>query len=306
MNHLSKTLRIPLLQTVFSLKNTVCFQHDLTKRQKDLMAKSLPKRRKIQDVDNVIVVASGKGGVGKSTTSVNLAIALSNLDKNHSVGLLDVDVFGPSIPKMMNLQEKPQLDKNENFLPLSNFGIKCMSMGFLVDEKDPVVWRGPMVMSAVQRLLLRTSWGALDYLILDLPPGTGDTQLSISQLIEVNGAVIVSTPQDIALIDARKGAEMFQKVGIPVLGLVQNMSVFQCPKCGHKEHIFGENGVAKMAEDIGVEILGDVPLDQRIRIGSDEGQPVTLEGLSSPQAAAYLKIAENVKRKLEVKKMKPN
>ncbi|KAB7494483.1 Iron-sulfur protein NUBPL [Armadillidium nasatum] len=246
------------------------------------MAKSLPKRQKIQDVDNVIVVASGKGGVGKSTTSVNLAIALSNIDKNHSVGLLDVDVFGPSIPKMMNLQEKPQLDKN------------------------PVVWRGPMVMSAVQRLLLRTSWGALDYLILDLPPGTGDTQLSISQLIEVNGAVIVSTPQDIALIDARKGAEMFQKVGIPVLGLVQNMSVFQCPKCGHKEHIFGENGVAKMAEDIGVEILGDVPLDQRIRIGSDEGQPVTLEGLSSPQAAAYLKIAENVKRKLEVKKMKPN
>ncbi|MCL4136374.1 UNVERIFIED_CONTAM: hypothetical protein GTU68_056030 [Idotea baltica] len=257
------------------------------------MAKSLPKKQKIPGVQNIVVVASGKGGVGKSTTSVNLALALANIDSSGSVGLLDLDVFGPSIPRMMNLNGKPEMDKDDNFLPLMNYGIKCMSMGFLVEEKDAIVWRGPMVMSAVQRLLLRTAWGRLEYLVLDMPPGTGDTQLSISQLVQVDGAVIVSTPQDIALLDARRGVEMFEKVGIPVLGLVQNMSVYECPKCGHKEHIFGRDGGTKMAEEIGVDVLADVPLDLGIRVGSDEGCPVTVGSPQNPQMEVYMDMGQN-------------
>ncbi|GAB1297427.1 Iron-sulfur protein NUBPL [Apodemus speciosus] len=232
------------------------------------MSRGLPKQKPIEGVREVIVVASGKGGVGKSTTAVNLALALAANDSSKAVGLLDVDVYGPSIPKMMNLRGNPELSPN-------------MSMGFLVEETAPLVWRGLMVMSAIEKLLRQVDWGRLDYLVVDMPPGTGDVQLSVSQNIPISGvtadsegAVIVSTPQDIALMDAHKGAEMFRKVNVPVLGLVQNMSVFQCPKCKHKTHIFGADGARKLAQTLDLDVLGDVPLHLSIREASDMGQPV--------------------------------
>ncbi|XP_078606351.1 iron-sulfur cluster transfer protein NUBPL-like [Branchiostoma floridae x Branchiostoma japonicum] len=263
-----------------------------------MMERGIPKKLPIAGVKQVIVVASGKGGVGKSTTAVNLALAIAANDKGKSVGLLDADVYGPSIPRMMNLAGEPELNKQNLMKPLVNFGISCMSMGFLVDEKSPLVWRGLMVMSAVQKLLRQVSWGPLDYLVVDMPPGTGDTQLSMSQNIPIDGAVIVSTPQDIALLDARKGAEMFRKVNVPVLGLVQNMSVFQCPKCGHQTHIFGQDGAKKVAEDMELQVIGDIPLHISIRETSDSGQPVTVSLPDSPQAQAYRALAKEVVARL--------
>nr|XP_014350270.1 PREDICTED: iron-sulfur protein NUBPL [Latimeria chalumnae] len=225
-------------------------------RRKQIMARGLPKQKMIPGVKQVIVVASGKGGVGKSTTAVNLALGLAANDLTKAVGLLDADIYGPSIPRMMNLNGNPELTDKNLMRPLVNFGISCMSIGFLVEETAPVVWRGLMVMSAIEKLLRQVDWGKLDYLVIDMPPGTGDVQLSISQNIPVSGAVIVSTPQDIALLDARRGAEMFRKVGVPVLGLVQNMSVFQCPKCKHETHIFGADGAKELAKSLGLDLLG--------------------------------------------------
>lgn len=269
-------------------------------RRKRLMARNLPKREPIPGVKNTILVASGKGGVGKSTTAVNVALGIAAIEQNANVGILDADVFGPSIPRMMNLQGKePDIDKNNQLIPLRNFGISCMSMGFLVDEKSPVVWRGLMVMSAIQRLVKQVAWAPLDYLVIDMPPGTGDTQLSISQLITIAGAVIVSTPQDIALLDARKGAEMFKKVDVPVLGIVQNMSVYQCPKCGHEAHIFGQDGVHGVAKEMGLDVLGDVPLHIDIRETSDSGKPIVVSSPKSPQALAYKSIAKEVLKRIK-------
>ncbi|TMS21668.1 Iron-sulfur protein NUBPL [Larimichthys crocea] len=228
----------------------------LQERQKQHMAKGLPKQKPITGVKRVIVVASGKGGVGKSTTAVNLALGLMANDPSKSVGLLDADVYGPSIPKLMNLKGNPELSDNNLMIPLINYGIPCMSMGFLVEDVAPIVWRGLMVMSAIDKLLRQVDWGSLDYLVVDMPPGTGDVQLSITQNIPIAGAVIVSTPQDIALLDARRGAEMFKKVNVPVLGLVQNMSVFQCPNCNHQTHIFGSDGARQLADTLGVQLLG--------------------------------------------------
>ncbi|XP_013400142.1 iron-sulfur protein NUBPL [Lingula anatina] len=265
---------------------------------KEQVSKGLPKKFPIAGVKQVIVVASGKGGVGKSTVAVNLALALADNDKDKQVGLLDADVYGPSIPRMMNLEGQVFLNEQNLMMPLVNFGIKCMSMGFLVDEGSPVVWRGLMVMSAIQRLLRQVAWGPLDYLVIDMPPGTGDTQLTLSQNIPISGAVIVSTPQDIALLDARKGAEMFKKVQVPVLGIVQNMSVFHCPKCGHEEHIFGEEGANKLAQEMGLEILGDIPLHTKIRELCDSGKPVVVSEEGSPQALAFKNIARKVVEKL--------
>ncbi|XP_041514362.1 iron-sulfur protein NUBPL isoform X2 [Microtus oregoni] len=262
------------------------------------MSRGLPKQKPIEGVRQVIVVASGKGGVGKSTTAVNLALALAANDSSKAVGLLDVDVYGPSIPKMMNLKGNPELSPNNLMRPLLNYGIACMSMGFLVEETAPVVWRGLMVMSAVEKLLRQVDWGQLDYLVVDMPPGTGDVQLSVSQNIPISGAVIVSTPQDIALTDARRGAEMFRKVHVPVLGLVQNMSVFQCPKCKHKTHIFGADGARKLAQTLDLDVLGDVPLHLSIREASDMGQPVVFAQPESEEAKAYLHIASEVVRRL--------
>lgn len=258
------------------------------------MARGLPKKLPIAGVEKVIVVASGKGGVGKSTTAVNLALGLAANDESKRVGLLDADVYGPSLPTMMNVNEEPELNKQNLMIPLQNYGLKCMSMGFLVEENAPIVWRGLMVMSAIQKLLRQVAWGPLDYLVVDMPPGTGDTQLSISQNIPINGAVIVSTPQDIALLDARKGAEMFRKVEVPVLGLVQNMSVYVCPKCGHHEHIFGKDGIDKIAKAMHLDILGDIPLNKQIREGCDSGKPILITDPNCPESLIYKDIARKV------------
>ncbi|XP_070956456.1 iron-sulfur cluster transfer protein NUBPL isoform X3 [Macaca nemestrina] len=256
----------------------------LKQRRTQIMSRGLPKQKPIEGVKQVIVVASGKGGVGKSTTAVNLALALAANDSSKAIGLLDVDVYGPSVPKMMNLKGNPELSQSNLMRPLLNYGIACMSMGFLVEENEPVVWRGLMVMSAIEKLLRQVDWGQLDYLVVDMPPGTGDVQLSVSQNIPITGAVIVSTPQDVALMDAHKGAEMFRKVHVPVLGLVQNMSVFQCPKCKHKTHIFGADGARKLAQTLGLEVLGDIPLHLNIREASDTGQPIVF---SQPESDEY-------------------
>ncbi|KAI4900389.1 hypothetical protein NFI96_002686 [Prochilodus magdalenae] len=271
----------------------------LQERQKAHMARGLPKQKPIAGVKEVIVVASGKGGVGKSTTAVNLALGILANDQNKRVGLLDADVYGPSIPKLMNLKGNPELTDNNLMRPLTNFGIPCMSMGFLVEDTAPIVWRGLMVMSAIEKLLRQVDWGILDYLVVDMPPGTGDVQLSITQNIPIAGAVIVSTPQDIALLDARRGAEMFRKVNVPVLGLVQNMSVFQCPQCNHQTHIFGSDGARELARTLGVEVLGDIPLHLKIRETSDMGQPVVVSSPDSPEAEAYRRVASAVVRRLE-------
>ncbi|XP_053366352.1 iron-sulfur protein NUBPL isoform X1 [Clarias gariepinus] len=263
-------------------------------RQRAHMARGLPKQKPVAGVKQVIVVASGKGGVGKSTTAVNLALGLMANDESKTVGLLDADVYGPSVPKLMNLKGNPELTDNNLMRPLMNFGIPCMSMGFLVEDTAPIVWRGPMVMSAIEKLLRQVDWGSLDYLVIDMPPGTGDVQLSITQNIPIAGAVIVSTPQDIALLDARRGAEMFRKVNVPVLGLVQNMSVFQCPQCNHQTHIFGSDGARKLACSLGVEVLGDIPLHLNIRETSDKGQPVVVSCPDSPEAEAYRRVASAV------------
>ncbi|KAM9380835.1 LOW QUALITY PROTEIN: iron-sulfur cluster transfer protein NUBPL [Phaethornis superciliosus] len=263
-----------------------------------ILSRGLPKQKPIAGVKQVVVLASGKGGVGKSTTAVNVALALAANDSTKEVGLLDADIYGPSIPKMMNLKGNPELTSKNLMRPLKNYGIACMSMGFLIEETAPVVWRGLMVMSAVEKLLRQVDWGQLDYLVIDMPPGTGDVQLSVSQNIPIAGAVIISTPQDVALLDARKGAEMFRKVHVPVLGLVQNMSVFQCPKCKHETHIFGADGVRDLAKTLGLDILGDIPLHVNIRETCDSGQPVVISQPQSDAAKAYLKIAMEIVRRL--------
>ncbi|XP_078089841.1 iron-sulfur cluster transfer protein NUBPL isoform X5 [Mustelus asterias] len=260
------------------------------------MARGLPKQQVIPGVKQIIVVASGKGGVGKSTTAVNLALGLAA--NNLVVGLLDADVYGPSIPRMMNLRGNPELTDSNLMRPLVNFGIACMSIGFLIEEAAPIVWRGLMVMSAIERLLRKVDWGNLDYLVIDLPPGTGDVQLSISQNVPISGAVIVSTPQDIALLDAQRAAEMFRKVNVPVLGIVQNMSVFQCPKCKYEIHIFGADGAIALATKLGLDVLGDIPLHLNIRETSDKGQPIVVSHPDSPEAKAYLRLTAEVMKRL--------
>ncbi|XP_055356201.1 iron-sulfur protein NUBPL-like [Paramacrobiotus metropolitanus] len=255
-------------------------------------------------VKHIIAVASGKGGVGKSATAVNLALALSARNPAHQVGLLDADVYGPSIPTMMNLSGQPEVTKQNLMKPLTNYGIKCMSMGFLVEEKAAIVWRGLMVMSAIQKMLRQVLWGPLDYLVIDMPPGTGDTQLTISQNVPVDGAVVVSTPQDLALLDARRGVEMFKQVGIPVLGIVENMSVFQCPKCHEQTHIFGHESIQNMCQELNLDILASIPLDIRIREASDKGEPILITDPEASLSKAYMQLAEEVVRRIPEKQQR--
>ena len=244
-------------------------------------------------VKNIIAVASGKGGVGKSTTAVNLALALAQ--EGASVGLLDADIYGPSIPQMLGLAgRQPESADGKSMDPLVAYGVQTMSIGYMVDVDSPMVWRGPMVTQALEQLLNQTHWKDLDYLIVDMPPGTGDTQLTLAQKVPVTGAVIVTTPQDIALIDARKGLKMFEKVGIPILGLVENMSIHICSKCGHEEHIFGHGGGEQMCKDYDAEFLGALPLELAIREMADAGQPTVVGAPDSRSAEIYRTIARRV------------
>jgi len=250
----------------------------------------------LPNVKNVIAVASGKGGVGKSTTAVNLALALSA--EGAQVGVLDADIYGPSQQMMMGLAGRPESKDGKTIEPMVNYGVQAMSIGLLIDVDTPMVWRGPMVTQALEQLLRDTQWKDLDYLVVDLPPGTGDIQLTLSQKVPVTGAVIVTTPQDIALIDARKGLKMFEKVGVPILGIVENMSTHVCSKCGHEEHIFGEGGAEKMCQDYGVDLLGQLPLDIRIREQADSGRPTVVADPDSRPAQVYKEIARKVAAKL--------
>jgi ATP-binding protein involved in chromosome partitioning len=244
-------------------------------------------------VKNIIAIASGKGGVGKSTTTVNLALALAA--EGARVGILDADIYGPSQPLLLGLQgRRPESPDNKSLLPLESLGVQSMSIGYLVDDDQAMIWRGPMVSQALQQLLNDTRWDNLDYLLIDMPPGTGDVQLTLSQKIPVTGAVIVTTPQDIALLDAKKGLKMFEKVGVPILGLVENMSVHICSNCGHAEPIFGEGGAAKMAEQYGVTVLGQLPLDLSIRLSADQGKPSVAAEPDGEIARRYQAIARQV------------
>lgn len=249
-------------------------------------------------VKNIIAVASGKGGVGKSTTAVNLALALAQ--EGATVGILDADIYGPSQPQMLGINSRPESLDGKSMEPLESHGIQAMSIGFLVDIDTPMVWRGPMVTGALEQLLRETRWRELDYLVIDLPPGTGDIQLTLSQKIPVTGAVIVTTPQDIALLDARKGLKMFEKVGIPILGIVENMSTHICSNCGHEEHVFGAGGAEKMCQDYHVDLLGSLPLDIRIREQTDGGTPTVVAEPDSQIAATYRQIARKVAYKLSM------
>ncbi len=244
----------------------------------------------LQGIRNVIAVASGKGGVGKSTVAANLALAWAV--QGARVGLLDADIYGPSLPIMLGLSgERPSSPDGKRIRPLRAHGVVGMSIGFLVDVEQPMVWRGPMVTSALNQLLADTDWGELDYLVVDMPPGTGDIQLTLSQRVPVAGALIVTTPQDLALADARKGLRMFEKVNVPVLGIVENMSTHICSQCGHEEHIFGAGGGARMAEQYGVQLLAELPLDGRVRAETDSGRPTVVAEPGSPRALAYLRMA---------------
>ena len=243
-------------------------------------------------VGAIIAVASGKGGVGKSTTATNLALALAAA--GHRTGMLDADIYGPSMPMMLGIHERPTSPDGKRLIPIEKFGLKCMSIGFMVEADSPMIWRGPMVMGALEQMMGDVEWGELDVMVVDMPPGTGDAQLTMAQRVPLAGAVIVSTPQDLALLDARRGLNMFRKVDVPVLGIVENMSYFDCPHCGERSEIFTHGGARKAAESMGVDFLGEIPLDMVIREGSDAGRPIVVAAPDSVHAKAYRAIAEKL------------
>ncbi|MBA3770952.1 MAG: iron-sulfur cluster carrier protein ApbC [Ramlibacter sp.] len=253
----------------------------------------------LPNVKNIVAVASGKGGVGKSTTAVNLALALAA--EGAAVGLLDADIYGPSQPMMMGIEGRPESSDGKTMEPMENYGVQVMSIGFLVNQDEAMIWRGPMATQALEQLLRQTNWGDLDYLIVDLPPGTGDIQLTLSQRVPMTGAVIVTTPQDIALLDAKKGIKMFEKVGVPILGIVENMAVHVCSQCGHAEHIFGEGGGKRMAAEYGMDYLGALPLDIQIRLQADSGKPTVVADPDGEIAGIYKAVARQVAIKIAAK-----
>lgn len=256
----------------------------------------MSRQAEIPGIAAVIAVASGKGGVGKSTTALNLALGLRDLGLR--VGLLDADIYGPSVPRLTGIREKPQLNDDKKMIPATRFGLAIMSIGFLVEEETAMIWRGPMVMSAITQMLRDVAWGTLDILVVDMPPGTGDAQLTLAQNVPLKGAIIVSTPQDLALIDARRGLAMFRKVNVPVLGIVENMSYFACPHCGARSDIFGHGGARHEAERLGVPFLGEIPLHMSIRATSDSGTPVVDSEPDGPHAKIYRAIGEQVRDQL--------
>jgi ATP-binding protein involved in chromosome partitioning len=254
--------------------------------------KGLPQRKRLEHVKHIIAVSSAKGGVGKSTVAVNLAVAFAR--KGLRSGILDTDIFGPSIPTLLNLSGEPRLSEANKLLPLTNFGVKSMSIGYLTPPGAPIVWRGLLLTKALQDLLWNVDWGGLDVLTLDLPPGTGDVQLTITQQLELDGAVVVSTPQSLALVDSVRGVNMFRKVDVPILGMVGNMSTYVCRNCGHEEHIFGKDGVRRTCEEWGVPFLGDVPLHPDINRDTDGGQPTVAANPESASAKAFTDIADKL------------
>jgi ATP-binding protein involved in chromosome partitioning len=260
-------------------------------------ASPMSKQAEIPGISAVIAVASGKGGVGKSTTALNLALGLRDLGLR--VGLLDADIYGPSVPRLTGLRDKPQLTAERKMIPLQRFGLAIMSIGFLVEEETAMIWRGPMVMSAITQMLRDVAWGTLDILVVDMPPGTGDAQLTLAQNVPLKGAIIISTPQDLSLIDARRGLAMFKKVNVPVLGIVENMSYFQCPHCGTRSDIFGHGGARHEAERLGVPFLGEIPLHMSIRATSDSGTPLVESEPDGPHAAIYRAIGARVREQLQ-------
>jgi len=261
-------------------------------------SKGLPQKAPIPGVKNTIAVASGKGGVGKSTVAVNLALSLAKTGAK--VGLLDTDVYGPSIPLMMGVHETPQATPEEKLVPIESHGLKLMSVGFMLDEETPLIWRGPLVMQLVKQFLQNVLWGELDYLVIDLPPGTGDVQLTLVQTIPLTGAVVVTTPQDIALLDARRAIRMFGEVKVPIIGIVENMSYFVCPHCNEKTEIFSHGGGEKTSERYNVPLLGGIPLDTAIREGGDTGNPIAITNPDSPHAGAFMDIACKVASRISV------
>jgi ATP-binding protein involved in chromosome partitioning len=257
----------------------------------------MAKQAEIPGIAAVIAVASGKGGVGKSTTALNLALGLRDLGLR--VGLLDADIYGPSVPRLTGIRKKPELNDDRKMIPIVRFGLSIMSIGFLVEEDTAMIWRGPMVMSAITQMLRDVAWGTLDVLVVDMPPGTGDAQLTLAQNVPLKGAIIISTPQDLSLIDARRGLAMFKKVGVPVLGIVENMSYFQCPHCGTRSDIFGHGGARHEAEKLGVAFLGEIPLHMSIRTTSDAGTPVVDSEPDGEHAAIYRAIGQKVREQLQ-------
>ena len=257
----------------------------------------MARQAEIPGISAVIAVASGKGGVGKSTTALNLALGLRDLGLR--VGLLDADIYGPSVPRLTGIREKPQLNGDKKMIPLNRFSLSIMSIGFLVEEDTAMIWRGPMVMSAITQMLRDVAWGTLDVLVVDMPPGTGDAQLTLAQNVPLKGAIIISTPQDLSLIDARRGLAMFKKVNVPVFGIVENMSYFQCPHCGTRSDIFGHGGARHEAERLGVPFLGEIPLHMAIRTTSDSGNPVVASEPDGPHAAIYRAIGAKVREQLQ-------
>lgn len=285
------------LPGVLSATAVLTAEHQAPKDSKTRPAAAPPKNNPqpfpdLPDVGAIVAVASGKGGVGKSTIAVNLALAFAA--KGQRVGIMDADIYGPSMPRMLGISGQPQTGEGKKLRPMENYGVKCMSMGFLVEEDTPMIWRGPMVQGALEQMLRDVLWGKLDILIVDMPPGTGDAQLTMAQRVPLAGAVIVSTPQDIALLDARKGVAMFQRVDVPVLGIIENMSYFLCPKCGDRSEIFSHGGARDWATKLNVEFLGELPLDIEIRETSDQGKPIVMSNPDSAHSQTFGAIAGRI------------